>query len=111
MQPHDEKEVMDARTKKALERAGWTHGSYADFLQLTPEEKMIVDMRIAATLELERQRRATRLSQAEVARRMGTRQPNVSALFRNPGGATLDTLCRALAAYGLGRREIAACLS
>ena len=43
---------MDAKTLKRLEKAGWSHGDYGDFLGMTPEEKEIVEMRIAATKEI-----------------------------------------------------------
>ena len=102
---------MDAKTLKRLEKAGWSHGDYGDFLGMTPEEKEIVEMRIAATKEINRRRRESAVSQAEMARRMGTKQPNVSRFLKNPGAATLDTLVRALLALGLDRRGVAATLA
>ena len=29
---------MDAKTLKRLEKAGWSHGDYGDFLGMTPED-------------------------------------------------------------------------
>lgn len=99
---------MDAERKKKLEAAGWKFGDYADFLGMTPEEKAIVEIRLAATREMERLRAENPISQEELARRMGTKQPNVSKLFKNPGNATLDTLFRALLALGSTPKKIAA---
>ncbi|MBQ9343801.1 MAG: XRE family transcriptional regulator [Kiritimatiellae bacterium] len=91
---------MDAQRKKKLEAAGWKFGDYADFLGMTPEEKAVVEIRIAATKEMERLHAESGISQKELARRMGTQQPNVSRLFKNPGKATLDTILQALEALG-----------
>ena len=98
---------MDAERKKKLEAAGWKFGDYADFLGMTPEEKAVVEIRLAATREMERLRAENPISQEELARRMGTKQPNVSKLFKNPGKATLDTLFRALLALGATPKKIA----
>ena len=102
---------MDAEKQKRLEAMGWKFGDYGDFLGLTPEEKAVVEMRLAARRELERLRAESNVSQAELARRMGTKQPNVSRLFRDLGTASLDTLVKALAAFGLDRKGIAASLA
>lgn len=98
---------MDAERKKKLEAAGWKFGDYAEFLGMTPEEKAVVEIRLAATREMERLRAENPISQEELARRMGTKQPNVSKLFKNPGKATLDTLFRALLALGATPKKIA----
>lgn len=102
---------MDSEKKKRLEAQGWKFGDYGDFLGMTPEEKAVVEMRLAAKRELERLRAESTVSQAELARRMGTKQPNVSRLFRDLGAASLDTLVKALAAFGLDRKGIAASLA
>ena len=99
---------MDAERKKKREAADWKFGDYADFLDMTPEEKAVVEIRLAATREMERLRAENPISQEELARRMGTKQPNVSKLFKNPGKATLDTLFRALLALGSTPKKIAA---
>lgn len=99
---------MNATQKKRLEAAGWKFGDYSDFLGLTPAEKALVEIRLAATREMERLRAASSISQAELARRMGTRQPNISRLFKNPDRATLDTIFHALLALGSSTKKIAA---
>jgi len=87
-------------------RAGWTSPARPG---TAPEEKAIAEIRLAAAKEMERLRAESTLSQSELARRMGTKQPNVSRLFKNPGKATLDTLLQALEALGSGvPRQIAA---
>ena len=99
---------MNTTRKKKLEAAGWQFGNYAVLLDLSPAEKALVEIRLAATREIARLRAANPVSQAELARRMGTSQPNVSRLLKNPGKATLDTLFLALLALGCTPRQIAA---
>ena len=99
---------MNAERKKKLEAAGWKIGDYADFLGLTPEEKALVEIRLAATREMERLRAENPIPQAELARRMGMKQPNVSRLFKNPANATLDSIFLALLALGSTPKKIAA---
>ena len=99
---------MNPERKKKLQAAGWQVGDYADFLELTPEEKTLVEIRLAAAREMERLRAENPISQAELARRMGTKQPNVSRLLKYPAKATLDTLFHALLALGSTPKKIAA---
>ncbi len=37
---------MDAAKKKALETAGWRFGDAADFLEMTDEERQLLDARV-----------------------------------------------------------------
>ena len=102
---------MDKKERAWLEAKGYAvFDDACDALGLTDAEKAIVDMRQAAEAELER-RRAGNISQAELARRMGTKQPAVSRLFKNPSRASLETLLRALAALGSDTpRKVAAAM-
>jgi predicted XRE-type DNA-binding protein len=90
------------------EAADWKYVGCADFPGMLPAEKAVLEIRLAATREMEHLRVENPISQEELARRMGTKQPNVSKLFKNPGKATLDTLFRALFALGSTPRKIAA---
>ncbi len=78
---------MDAGTLKRLEEAGWSHGDHGDFLGMTPEE--IVEMRIDATKIINRRRREAAVSQDEMTRHKGRKNPNISRFFKDPGAATL----------------------
>lgn len=102
---------MDEAKKKRLETKGWKFGDYADFLGMTPAEKAVVEMRLAAKREIERRRAESGITQKELAHRMGMRQPNVSRFLRDLGSASLETLLRALVALGSDTpRKIAAAM-
>ncbi len=103
---------MDKNERARLEAAGFeVFDDACDALGLSDAEKAIVDARRAARAELERLRSSTSVSQAELAKRMGTKQPAVSRLFRDPERASLETLLRALAALGSSMpRKVAAAM-
>ena len=102
---------MDPKKKQRLEAQGWKFGDYADFLGMSAEEKAVVEMRLAAAREVDRLREEQGVSQRELARRMGTKQPTVSRMLAEPASTTFDSLFRALLALGSTPRKIAAALA
>jgi transcriptional regulator with XRE-family HTH domain len=91
---------MDAEKRKALESAGWRFGDGADFLEMTDEERQLLDARIEVALAIRRQRQALKLSQQQLASRIKTSQPRVAKIERAASDVSLDQLLRAFAAVG-----------
>lgn len=91
---------MDARKRKALEAAGWRVGDAADFLQMTDEERQLLDTRVELALAVRRQRETLNLSQKQLASRMKTSQPRVAKIERAAPDVSLDQILRAFAAAG-----------
>lgn len=91
---------MDSRKRKALEAAGWRFGDAADFLEMTDEERQMLDARIEAALAVRRQREALKLSQKQLASRIKTSQPRVAKIERAAPDVSLDQILRAFAAVG-----------
>ena len=96
--------------KKILEANGYRITDSADWLGLTKGEAQIVDMRVALAQELERVRKAKGITQAELARRIGTKQSGVARMLNNPDSCTMDNLVKSLIALGEPISKIAACL-
>ena len=101
---------MNANKIERLKQAGWQMGDYGDALGLSAEDRAFVEMRLAAAREVDRLLARQGISQKELAARMGTRQPSVCRMLRNPAAATFDLLFRALLALGATLRKIAAAL-
>lgn len=101
---------MTKTKKKILEANGYRVTDSADWLGLTKEEAQIVDMRVALAQELERVRKAKGITQAELARRVGTKQSGVARMLNNPDTSTMDNLIKALIALDEPVSKIAACL-
>ena len=49
---------MDAAKRKALKAAGWKIGDAADFLEMSAEERQLLDTRVEVALAIRRQRKA-----------------------------------------------------
>ena len=101
---------MTEAKRKILESKGYSVTDSADWLGLSKEEAQIVDMRVALAQELERVRKAKGITQAELARRVGTRQSGVARMLNNPDTSTMDNLIKGLIALGEPISKIAACL-
>ena len=101
---------MTEAKKKILEANGYKVTDSAEWLGLSKEEAQIVYMRVALAQELEKVRRAKGITQAELARRIGTKQSGVARMVNNPDTSTMDNLIKSLIALGEPISKIAACL-
>ena len=99
-----------SRKKKAkVEAMGGQVTSVEEWLELTPEDVAVIDMKIRLGESLRDRRRRKRLSQEGVAKILQTSQGRVSKLER--GQATLDQLTRSLLALGGSAKEVARAIS
>jgi DNA-binding XRE family transcriptional regulator len=102
---------MDAKKRKRLEAAGFAVGSAAEFLDLAPEEAALVEMRLALSRALRERRADAGLTQAALARRIGSSQSRVAKMEAGDPSVSLDLLIRALLAAGASRRQVAQALA
>jgi len=91
---------MDAAKRKALQAAGWKVGDAADFLEMSDEERQLLDARVELALAIRRQREARNLSQKELGAKLKTSQPRIAKIERAATDVSLDQLVRAFAAAG-----------
>jgi len=91
---------MKTTKRKALEAAGWKVGDAADFLEMSDEERQLLDARVALALAVRRQREAIQLSQKELGAKLKTSQPRVAKIERAASDVSLDQLVRAFTAAG-----------
>ena len=91
---------MDSEKKRALEAAGWRFGDAVDFLDMSPEEREILEGRMTLALAVRRQREALKLSQKQLASRIHTSQPRVARIEQAAPDVSFDQLFRAFAALG-----------
>lgn len=95
---------MDKRKREKLAAAGWKVGTVQELLNLSDSDALLVEIRVALAAAVRARRTRGRVSQAELAERMGSSQPRVVRLEQGEG--TLDLLVRALLAMGATPREI-----
>ena len=98
--------MRDAK-KKRLEAAGWTLGDAGDFLQLTPEEREFIELKLAIASLLRSFRQKKRWTQTYVAQRLGSSQSRVAKMEAGDRTVTIDLLLKALLALGVTRAGIA----
>ena len=98
---------MDAGKKRRLKEAGWRAGSVAEFLELTPEDSALIEIKLRLA-ELAKKARARRhLSQTDLAQRLGSSQSRVAKIEAGDPSVSLDLLVRASLASGATRKEVA----
>ena len=91
---------MDATKRKAIEAVGWKVGDTADFLEMSDEERQLLDTRVELALAIRRQREALHLSQKQLGEKLKTSQPRVAKIERAAPDVSLDQLVRAFMAAG-----------
>lgn len=97
--------------RERLKAAGWRVGSAADFLGLTREEAAFVEIKLALADSVRRRRRARRLTQTQLAKRIGSSQSRVAKLEAADPSVSIDLLLRALLEMGASRAEVARAIS
>jgi transcriptional regulator with XRE-family HTH domain len=75
-----------------------------EFLGLTDVEAAIVEMRVRLAEMVLEARRVRKVTQRELATRMGSAQPRVARLEQ--GDASIEMMLRALVAMGVDRKKI-----
>ncbi len=98
---------MNASKKEKLAKAGWKSGSAAEFLHLTPQEELYVELKASLCQQLKHRRQKSHLTQHELARRVKSSQSRIAKMERCDPSVSIDLLIKSLLALGTTRREIA----
>lgn len=99
---------MKASKRERLSKAGFKVGDAADFLGLSDEEQALVAMKLELVDGVKELRLEQRITQAELARRLGSSQSRVAKLEAGDRSVSIDLLMRALLSLGASRKQIAA---
>jgi DNA-binding XRE family transcriptional regulator len=98
---------MEAAKKGRLKAAGWGTGSVAEFLELSPEESALIEIKVRLTELVKKARARRHLSQVALAERLGSSQSRVAKIEAGDPSVSLDLLVRASFASGATRKELA----
>jgi len=90
---------MEQTKKELLESKGWKIGTVADFLELTPEEIIFVEIKLALSKSLKSQRQKI-MTQSELATKIGSSQPRIAKAENGDPSVSLELLIRAMLATG-----------
>jgi DNA-binding XRE family transcriptional regulator len=99
--------LINAKKQKRLEARGWSVGDAATFLKLSPPESALVEMRLALSRSLRERRSDAGLTQATLAKQLGSSQSRVAKLEAGDPSVSLELLIRALLAVGASRKDVA----
>jgi DNA-binding XRE family transcriptional regulator len=97
---------MNRTRFRKLKAAGWNVGNVQDFLNLSDEEARLVELKLSLASAFKVARRKRRLSQIDVAERIGSSQSRVAKIEAGDPSVSLDLTVRALFATGATVREV-----
>ena len=96
---------MKPSKKDKLNKAGWRVGTSTDFLQLSPEESAIIEIKLALSRNL-RERRVAAMTQLELAQRIQSSQPRIAKAEKGDQSVSVELLIRAMLATGATPKDI-----
>lgn len=98
---------MDAKKRKALESKGWKIGDTKEFLNLSDEEVEYIELKIALSRSLRKQREVLEMTQKDLAKLSGSSQSRVAKMEAGDPSVSIDLLIKTLIAMGNTRDELA----
>ncbi len=102
---------MKAAKRKKLEAAGWTVGSAADFLDLSPEEEAYIEAKLALAQQIRSVRKSRKLSQEKFAKLIRSSQSRVAKMEAGDPSVSIDLMMKSLFSVGVSPKEVAKALA
>lgn len=99
---------MDKAKRKRLEAAGFRIGDAAEFLGLMEEERRLIELRLAVSRAVRRQREMRGMTQQQLAVKLKSSQSRVAKIEAAAADVSLDLSFRALFAVGGGLMDLLA---
>lgn len=99
--------MMDPEKRKRLEREGWRVGSAEEFLELTPQEVALVELRLKLADAVKLLRKDKHLTQTQLAKLLGSSQSRVAKVEAAADSVSLDLLIRSYLAMGATTGDLA----
>jgi predicted XRE-type DNA-binding protein len=91
---------MDAKKKRKLRKLGGRVTTVAEFLDLSDAELAVIELRLELAAAVKKKRTAARMTQAALAKAIGSSQARVAKMEGGDPQASIESLVRALAALG-----------
>ena len=99
--------TMSKEKIRKLAAKGWKVGSAEDFLELSTEEALYVEIKLAYSELLRKFREDLDLTQEVVAKMISSSQSRVANMEAGDPSVSLDRLIRSLLALGASNRDLA----
>ena len=101
---------MDPKTREKLEDKGWRVGTVSDFLELSPEESILVEIKLALSHSLKERRQAL-MTQSDLAEKIHSSQPRIANAENGDASVSIELLIRAILATGASTQDIGQVIS
>ena len=102
---------MEPTKRQKLEAAGWKVSTVAEFLDLSPEEIEMIEIRLSLSKSLKKLRKQEDLSQQKLAENINSSQSRVAKMEASDPSVSIDLLIKSLLALGATREEIGLVIS
>ena len=97
---------MNQSKQKRLESKGWKVGNARDFLGLSNEETAYIELKLGLARNLQKRRRAMKITQTDLARRLRSSQSRIAKMEAGDPSVSLDLLIRSLLALGVSKQSL-----
>lgn len=101
---------MDRSKRERLEAKGWKVGTVSEFLELTPEEAALIEIKLALSRSL-KERQQNLMTQAKFAEKISSSQPRIALAENADASVSIELLIRAMLATGATPKEIGEAIS
>jgi predicted XRE-type DNA-binding protein len=102
---------MDQVKRQKIAAAGGKVVTVAEFLDLSPEEMEIIEIRLSLSKSLKKLRQQEQLSQQKLAENLNSSQSRVAKMEASDPSVSIDLLIKSLLALGATREDIATAIS
>lgn len=97
---------MDRAKRRRLEAAGWRFGTVDEFLNLTPDESELIELRLTLSRAVKQERKRLKLTQTKAAKKLSTTQPRVSRMEAGDPSISLDYILQCLFRLGMTNKTL-----
>ncbi len=96
---------MDKLKRESLEAKGWKIDTATEFLELTPEEAALVEIKLALSRNL-KVRRQNLMTQTDLANKIHSSQSRIANAENGDASVSIELLIRAMLATGATPQDI-----
>ena len=102
---------MNKAKRLRLEAKEWKVGTVEEFLELTPEESVYIELKLKLADGLAQRRQEQDLTQIQLAKRINSSQSRVAKMEAGDPSVSLDLLVKSLLALGSSPTDLAQLIS
>ena len=99
--------MMKQAKQKKLQAKGWKIGHASEFLELTPEEVTLIEMKLSLSRSLKERRTKQGYSQVALAKILESSQSRVAKMETGDSSVSIDLLIKSLLALGATQKDVA----